>query len=251
MWKKPPLSTTSGKALTGLALLSILCGTAVAAWDYPVHPRWPQPGGSHLSAGWWRLYGLPQLQGAALNGAWQLGPDQVIIALQQFGWPTYRELGGTLGWTRQQERLTLGVALYLYRLQVERYSPRQGWNGGAILQYQADSSWCAAVTLANWLPSRCGEVSSTRCELALRATGWLQLRLQWLEYYPDRAGAVLGWRAGLPGKPGTRLEYSYDTRNGQSKVELCLRRGRTGWHIALLLHPQLGWSQYLQSDFWF
>ena len=251
MQKKPHISAAAIPGVCGLIILLMMAAPVVAAWDNPFVEEWPPCNHSYITAGWWRLYSLPELQTLAVKGGWQLGSNQVTAAVRQFGWPAYRELGADVGWSRRRERLAGGVNLYLYRLQVHRYPPRQGANCGCYLTYSADSSWTAGIALENWLPPGCGEATTARFDLSLLPATWLRLHLRWVEQRPGRAGALLGLHLVLPRQAVTGAGMYYDTRSGQLALGLQLQKGRMKWRIDLLVHPQLGWSQRLQSGWLF
>ena len=253
MWKKPILSRgiIISRAIGWVLLLLCIHGNAPAAWDSPLPERLLPQGDSYLTLDWWRLYDLPELQGLAVSSGWSItGRQQLLLQLTQFGWPAYREWGWNVGWRALRQQLQGGMEIHLHRLQVRGYPALQSMNSSCFLLYRADSSWHTAVALKNWLPAGCGELLSAQFDFSLQTTRWLQLQLSWIEQQTS-SGAMLGWQGQIPGKSTPQLEYNYDTRSGQSMVALRLRKGRVGWRIELLLHPQLGWSQHLQSGFYF
>ncbi len=252
MCKKPVLSigiSFSG-AISWIYILLFLNSNAVAAWSDPLPCRLLPQQESYLTLDWWRLYNLPELQGIAVRGGWAVAGGELRMQLKQFGWPAYREWGGSVGWRMHWQQLQGGMDAHLYRLQVRGYSPLQAMNSSCFLLYEAGTGWYAGVTLKNWLPPGCGELASAQFDVSLQAARWLQLHLSRVEQHTG-SGVLLGWLGKIPGKPSPQLEYNYDTRSGQSMLALRLRRGRMGWRIALLLHPQLGCSQHLQSGFYF
>jgi hypothetical protein len=252
MWKKPILSLGIRFSSTIGWFCVLLCfsGSAVAAWDNPLPERILPQQDSYLTFGWWRLYNLPELQGIAVSGGLSIAGSQLQLQLNQFGWPAYREWGGNVGWRTRWQQLQGGVYANFHRLQVRGYPPLQAMNSSCFLLYKTDSSWYAGVALKNWLPPGCGELASAQFDFSLQAARWLQLQLSWIEQHTG-SGALLGWQGLIPGKSSPQLEYNYDTRSGQSMLALRLRKGRIGWRIALLLHPQLGCSQHLLSEFYF
>ncbi len=246
--------TAASGALAGLIpflLVAILAAPLPAGWEPTPAAAWPPPQWSHFTIAGWRLYGLSELQTFELNGGWRQGSGMASAALRHFGWPAYRELTGALGWARCGERLTAGLTLQLHRLQVRGYPPRQGINSGCHLVWRADSSWAAGARLDNWLPARCGERAATRFDLAWAALDRVRLHLSWLEQPPAPPGAYLALQWLLPRSRLNRIGLSYDNRSGQTGLMLQLAKGRMRWRLDLLLHPQLGWSQCMQSGWYF